>query len=74
MVIAWVEWSKAHTFWKVGSVLQSSEDNDLIPFSSGTLNICLQSLEETASCHHLMCSKKCFSEHLAKRRFTPMAG
>ena len=43
-----VEWGKTHTFWKVGSVSQSFEDNDLIPFPSGTSNICLQSIGETA--------------------------
>ena len=25
-----------HTLWKVGSISQSSEDNDLIPFPLGT--------------------------------------
>ena len=43
-----VEWGKTHTFWKVGSVSQNSEDNDLISFPSGTSNICLQSIGETA--------------------------
>ena len=44
-----VEWGKTHTFYKVGSVSQSSEDNDLIPFPSGTSNIYLQqSIGETA--------------------------
>ena len=43
-----VEWGKTHTFWKVGSVSQSSADNYLIPFPSGTSNICLQSIGETA--------------------------
>ena len=43
-----VEWGKTHTFWKAGSVSQSSEDNDLIPFPADTSNICLQNIGETA--------------------------
>ena len=39
-----VEWGKTHTFWKTGSVSQSSEDNDFIPFPSDTSNIFLQNM------------------------------
>ena len=61
-----VEWGKTHTFWNVGSVSQSSEDNDLIPFLSGTSNICLQNIGETVPWHERCVRKSVLPDTLQK--------